>query len=154
MTDVDLEEPDCPEVYLGTAAAPGFFAWLMPIGDRRARVGVCVDPQLAGRAPLHYLESLLRRHPVVARRLRYARIERKLAGPIPVLASRSPTAADGMILVGDAPGHVKAASGGGLYFSPIPARPAARGAPSFFRCGRDALDRHDGPGRERFERVP
>src|SRR3989442_320532 len=74
MTDVDLEEPDCPEVYLGTAAAPGFFAWLMPLGDRHARVGVCVDPQLAGRAPLHYLESLLHGHPVVSRRLRCAPI--------------------------------------------------------------------------------
>src|SRR5438034_11770604 len=81
MVDVDLDEPDCPEIYLGTESAPGFFAWLMPIGDRRARVGVCVDPHLAGRAPLHYLDSLLRGHHVVSRRLRRARIERKLADP-------------------------------------------------------------------------
>ncbi|TMI76139.1 MAG: geranylgeranyl reductase family protein [Bacillati bacterium ANGP1] len=152
MTDVDLEEPDCPEVYLGTAAAPGFFAWLMPIGDRRARVGICVDPQLAGRAPLHYLESLLQGHPVVSRRLRYARIERKLAGPIPVLASRSPTAVDGMILVGDAAGHVKATSGGGIYFSLIAARLAAESAAAYVGGDRDALIRYDRRWRRRFGR--
>src|SRR2546428_14141634 len=152
MTDVDLEEPDCPDVYLGTAAAPGFFAWLMPLGDRHARVGVCVDPQLAGRAPLHYLDSLLHGHPVVSRRLRYARIERKLAGPIPVLASRSPTAVDGMILVGDAAGHVKATSGGGIYFSLIAARLAAEAAASYVGGDRDALIRYDRRWRRRFGR--
>ncbi len=152
MTDVDLEEPDCPEVYLGTASAPGFFAWLMPIGDRRARVGVCVDPQLAGRAPLHYLDSLVQGHPVASRRLRHARVERKLAGAIPVLASRRSTATDGMILVGDAAGHVKATSGGGIYFSLIAARLAADAAASYVGGDQDALVRYDHRWRRRFGR--
>ncbi|TMJ09530.1 MAG: NAD(P)/FAD-dependent oxidoreductase [Bacillati bacterium ANGP1] len=152
MVDVDLDEPDCPEIYLGTESAPGFFAWLMPIGDRRARVGVCVDPHLAGRAPLHYLDSLLRGHHVVSRRLRRARIERKLAGSIPVLASRRSTGREGMLLVGDAAGHVKATSGGGIYFSLIAARLAAEAAASYVGGDRDALARYDRRWRERFGR--
>src|SRR5207247_1340068 len=122
------------------------------LGERRARVGVCVDPHLAGRAPLHYLDSLLRGHHVVSRRLRRARIERKLAGSIPVLASRRSTGREGMLLVGDAAGHVKATSGGGIYFSLIAARLAAEAAASYVGGDRDALARYDRRWRERFGR--
>lgn len=152
MVDVDLDEPDCPEVYLGTSAAPGFFAWMMPIGDRRARVGACVDPQLAGRAPLYYLDALMQRHQVVSRRLRRSRVERKLAGPIPVLASRRCMVREGMILAGDAAGHVKATSGGGIYFSLIAGRLAAEAAASYVGGDRDALARYDRCWRQRFGR--
>src|SRR5438552_18792273 len=114
----------------------------MPFGDRRARVGLCVDPHLAGRAPLHYLDSLLRGHHVVSRRLRRARIERKMAGSIPVLASRRSTGREGMLLVGDAAGHVKATSGGGIYFSLIAARLAAEAAAPAVGGDRDRSEEH------------
>ncbi len=128
MTDVDLEEEDCPEIYLGHAMSPGFFAWMMPIGGNRARVGLCVDPDLTGRAPIHYLDRIMRDHPVASRRLRRARLERALAGPIPVLGARRPTVIGGMLLGGDAAGQVKATSGGGIYFSLIAGRLAAQAA--------------------------
>lgn len=152
VTDVDLEAVDCPEVYLGSASAPGFFAWLMPIGSRRARVGVCVDPHLAGRAPAYYLDRVVRDHPVASQRLRRAQVERKLAGPIPVLATRRPAVADGMILVGDAAGHVKATSGGGIYFSLIAAKLAANAAAAYVGGDRAALVRYDRAWRRRFGR--
>ncbi|HET6782072.1 MAG TPA: NAD(P)/FAD-dependent oxidoreductase, partial [bacterium] len=122
MKDVDLDSEDCPEIYLGSEVSPGFFAWMMPIGLRRARVGVCVDQFLGGRAPIHYLDRVMRQHPVASKRLKHARIERKLAGPIPVLGARSPTVVESMLLVGDAAGHEKSTSGGGIYFSLIAGR--------------------------------
>lgn len=152
MRDVDLEAQDCPEIYLGSPLAPGFFAWLMPIGGQRARVGVCVDPLVAGRAPVHYLERLLRDHPVAARRLRHAVVERKLAGPIPVLTSRGPTVARGLVVVGDAAGQVKATSGGGIYFSLIAARLAAQAAAAYVGGDYDALTRYERGWRRRFGR--
>jgi len=43
--------PDTPEMFFGDGIAPGFFAWLMPLGGNRARVGLCVDPRKTQRPP-------------------------------------------------------------------------------------------------------
>ncbi|HEY3247053.1 MAG TPA: NAD(P)/FAD-dependent oxidoreductase [bacterium] len=152
MSGVDLESDDCPEIYLGAASSPGFFAWLMPIGPRRGRVGLCVDPRVAGRAPIHYLERLIREHPVASRRLRRAVVERKLAGPIPVLSGRRRTAAPGMIVAGDAAGHVKSTSGGGIYFSLIAGQLAAQAAAGYVGGDRRALAGYERGWRRRFGR--
>lgn len=152
MSGVDLDDDDCPEIYLGTSSSPGFFAWLMPIGSGRGRVGLCVDPAVAPRAPIHYLERLIRDHPVASRRLRRAVIEQKLAGPIPVINRRQRTTTDGMIVVGDAAGHVKATSGGGIYFSLIGGQLAAAAAAAYAGGRRAALDEYERGWRRRFGR--
>jgi len=152
MAGVELERDDCPEVYLGTSSSPGFFAWLMPIGRGRGRVGLCVDPRVAARAPIHYLDALIREHPVASRRLRRAVVERKLAGPIPVLHRRHRTAIDGLIVAGDAAGHVKATSGGGIYFSLIGGRLAAQAAAGYVGGTRAALGEYERAWRRRFGR--
>lgn len=152
MTGVDLDEPDMPEIYLGSASAPGFFGWIMPIGPDRARAGVCVDPRLTPHSPIHYLERLMRQHPVASRRLRNAVIERRLAGPIPVLGARRPTVAPGLLVAGDAAGQVKATSGGGIYFSLISGRLAAEAAHEYLGGIRDALPRYEDAWRRRFGR--
>lgn len=152
MTDVDLEEEDCPEIYLGNTISPGFFAWMMPIGNRRARVGLCVDPRLAGHAPIHYLDRVMQEHPVASKRLKHAKIVRKLAGPIPVLGARRPTVIDGMLLVGDAAGQVKATTGGGIYFSLIAGRLAAQAATRHIGGDLNALHDYERRWRCRFGR--
>jgi geranylgeranyl reductase family protein len=152
VANVDLEEEDCPEIYLGTDIAPGFFAWLMPLGGRRGRVGLCVDPRVTHRPPVYYIERLLRNHPVASRRLRGATIERKLAGPIPLLGSHRPSVTAGMLVVGDAAGHVKATSGGGIYFAMIAGRLAAQAAAEYLGGDRRALGRYEGAWRRRFGR--
>jgi len=42
MRDVDLDSEDCPEIYLGSPVAPGFFGWLMPISGGGGRAWACV----------------------------------------------------------------------------------------------------------------
>lgn len=152
MANVDLEEEDCPEIYLGASCAPGFFAWLMPIGRRRGRVGLCVDPLRADHAPVYYLERLIREHPVASRRLRHAVIERKLAGLIPILGARRPSTAHGMLLVGDAAGQVKATSGGGIYFALIAGRLAGQAAAAYTGGDRGAPVWYEHAWRRRFGR--
>ncbi len=152
VANIDLEEEDCPEVYLGADAAPGFFAWLMPLGNRRGRVGLCVDPQVASRAPVHYIERIMREHPIAARRLRRATVERKLAGPIPLLGSHRPSVSEGLLLVGDAAGQVKATSGGGIYYAMIAGRLAAHAAGGYVGGDGRALSRYEEAWRRRFGR--
>ncbi|MDR7554534.1 MAG: NAD(P)/FAD-dependent oxidoreductase [Armatimonadota bacterium] len=123
-----IDADDTPELYFGADVAPGFFGWLMPIGGDRGRLGVAIDPRLTARSPAYYLERLRAEHPLAARRLRGARIVRRLAGRIPVLGPRRPSYVPGMLVVGDAAGHVKATSGGGIYFAMLAGELAARAA--------------------------
>jgi geranylgeranyl reductase family protein len=112
-------EPDTPEMFFGRDTAPGFFAWLLPLGRDRARIGLAVDPRETPHAPVHYLDRLLATHPALRRRVAGAVVSRKVGGRIPMLRGGAPAARDGMLVVGDAAGQVKATSGGGIYFAMI-----------------------------------
>ena len=132
---------DTPEVFFGRGLAPGFFAWLMPVGRDRARIGLCVDPRVARRAPVWYLQRLIASHPALRDRLAGASLEGKVAGRIPFVGPRPPTRADGMIVVGDAAGQIKATSGGGIYYAMIAGQIAGQVALRYVngdrRAGRD-----------------
>ncbi len=117
LDGAEMDSDDAPDLYFGRDVAPGFFAWFMPTGAGRGRLGLAVDPRLTERPPVYFLEQLMRAHPAVAPRMRQTKIVRKLAGRIPILGLRRPTYTDGMLVVGDAAGQVKATSGGGIYFS-------------------------------------
>ncbi|MCS7172513.1 MAG: NAD(P)/FAD-dependent oxidoreductase [Armatimonadetes bacterium] len=152
VTGIPLQEADTVEVYLGQRWAPGFFAWLMPLGEREARIGVCVDPDLARYPPAVYLEDLLRNHPALAPRTRRIRVVRRLGGWIPLLLHARPTYAPGFLVVGDAAGHVKATSGGGIYYSLVAGQLAAQAAAHWLSGARGALRWYERAWRARFGR--
>jgi geranylgeranyl reductase family protein len=126
--DAVLEADDAPALYFGRDVAPGFFAWLMPIGPGSGRLGLAVDPRRTDRPPVYFLEKLMASHPAVSAWAPRTRVVRKLAGRIPILGLRRPTWTDGMLVVGDAAGQVKATSGGGIYFSMLAGEIAGRAA--------------------------
>ena len=106
---VELEEssshPDQVDVFVGETVAPGFLGWSVPAEDGIMRVGLGVLPP---HAPLAFVDRLLTE--LSPKRC----IRSRSAGWIPLSpVPRSATA--GTILVGDAAGHVKPLSGGGLY---------------------------------------
>jgi len=145
-----VEQENAPDLFFGRDVAPGFFAWFMPIGGDRGRLGLAVDPRLSDRPPLYYLERLMTAHPAVAPRMRRARIVRKLAGRIPILGLRRPTYTHGMLVIGDAAGQVKATSGGGIYFSMLAGELAGQAAGRYLSSGavagaaaRGALTRYE-----------
>jgi geranylgeranyl reductase family protein len=134
LEGVEVETDDAPDLYFGRDVAPGFFAWMMPIGSGRGRLGLAVDPRLTSRPPVRYLERVMA-HPAVAPRVRRATVVRKLAGRIPILGLRRPTYTDGMMVIGDAAGQVKATSGGGIYFSMLAGEIAGRAAAGYLGGG-------------------
>ncbi len=152
VTGIALDRPDTVEVYLGRQWAPGFFAWLMPLGDREARIGLCVDPSVAPHPPAAYLEALLRDHPALSRRARGIRVVRRLGGWIPLPAHPRPAWAPGFVVAGDAAGHLKATSGGGIYFSLVAGRLAAQAAVRHLSGDRNALRAYERAWRNRFGR--
>ncbi len=101
VANYNYGEEDLVRIYVGNEVAPGFFAWVIPLGSDMAKIGLASY----GNSWL-FLKKLLRQlkaHPLSIS-----------AGGIPV-STVSRTYGEGMLIVGDAAGQVKATSGGGVY---------------------------------------
>lgn len=113
---VDLDnisvDPDYVEVHVGKKIAPNFFAWVIPLSERSARVGLgCKEMN-----PRDCLNTLIK-----------ARFGKKLnslgakyrGGVIVTCGPIKRTFDDHFLVVGDAAGHVKPTTGGGVIFGGI-----------------------------------
>lgn len=114
-------EPDIVELYFSRNYAPGFFAWIVPTGKERAKIGLCVDVHL-GRFALKYLDKFCKNHPIASVKLRHSASKEVRAHIIPTGGPLKKTISDGVIVVGDAAGQVKSTTGGGLYYGMLCAR--------------------------------
>lgn len=117
----DLDH-DMVEVYLGSAYAPGFFAWIIPWRDGSAKVGLATregNPRL-------FLERLITKHPTVSRRLENVHLRDASYHPIPLGGPISKTYHQGMLIAGDSAQQVKPTTGGGIVFSLICGRIAGK----------------------------
>ena len=100
-----VEDPEKVEVHLGQA--PGLFAWVIPLDESSARIGLCARDQ-----GCEHLRSFLKTD-VIARRLQGSPVALNVGG-LP-LGPPAATAVAGLLAVGDAAGQVKPTSGGGIY---------------------------------------
>jgi flavin-dependent dehydrogenase len=115
-------EMNMVEVFLGHEYCPGFYAWLIPKRDKRAKIGLAAK---SGN-PKELLEKFMLKHPVASSKLRKARILQiafhpiTLGGPIPMAYS------NGFLAVGDAASQVKPTTGGGVILGMTCAEIAAQ----------------------------
>ena len=113
----DLDE-ELVEVWLGSRVAPGFFAWLIPLGDGTARVGLACR---RGLDPRVLLRAFLRR------RLGLRLPEKPpFAGCVLTCGPIEKTHADRVLIVGDAAGQAKPTTGGGVILGGLCALLAGR----------------------------
>ncbi|KPV62791.1 MAG: Digeranylgeranylglycerophospholipid reductase [Candidatus Bathyarchaeota archaeon BA1] len=116
ISNVDFHSSDCVELYFGRHIAPGFFVWIVPLNDGRARVGLCIGTKSPKTSAYKYLKWFMKYHPIAFRKLRNGKIEKVIVGRNPAgLINRSFT--DRVLVVGDSAGHVKPTTGGGIYFA-------------------------------------
>ena len=103
-------DPKFVHIFLGHHIAPGFFAWVIPTNTQgtTARIGLCIKKQ--STHPLQQYFTTLFQQPL----LQEAEVTQKFGGVIP-LGPLKKTAADHLMLVGDAAAQVKPTSGGGIY---------------------------------------
>ena len=118
-TTYNVENTDHVEVFLGSDV-PGFFAWAVPVSKNTARIGLCVDPAKTHLSAYEHLRRFLHANPRMKERSEKGCSD-MLVGCIP-LGSQSGTAADGVIITGDAAGQVKPTSGGGVYMGALCAK--------------------------------
>ncbi len=97
-------DPTLVEVWFGRETAPGLFAWVIPTSDSQARVGLA-----AGEGdPTQLLAKFIKR------RFGDTAYPPPRAGQVIIDGPVSRTAFPGLLLVGDAAGHVKPTTGGGV----------------------------------------
>jgi len=98
--------PDLVEMHFGDFA-PGFFAWVVPESKRVARIGLAVSLGLnAGNSMKQFLEQ----------KQFSIRTLSKSSALIPISPPLKEISSGNILLVGDAAGHTKATTGGGIVF--------------------------------------
>jgi digeranylgeranylglycerophospholipid reductase len=100
-----VEDPEKVEVHLGWGR--GLFAWVIPIGEDRARIGLVTSDRACDR-----LRAFLKKD-LIERRLRGSPVAINVGG-LP-MGPPAATAVAGLLAVGDAAAQVKPTSGGGIY---------------------------------------
>jgi geranylgeranyl reductase family protein len=113
------------ELFFGRKYAPGFFAWIVPIGNGNARVGLAVRPHL-GKNPKKYLDDFIMTHPVIKEKFEGCSFNRANAHIIPTGGTLHQTVSEGIIIVGDAAGQIKSTTGGGIYYGMLCAKIAGK----------------------------
>jgi digeranylgeranylglycerophospholipid reductase len=97
-------ERDTIEVAFDSEKFPGFFAWIIPTGEGRGKVGVAGKGINAARALESYMQA---KGPSSSVRKVYAPIW--VSGPVPDFVI------DRTVIVGDAAGQTKPTTAGGIY---------------------------------------
>jgi flavin-dependent dehydrogenase len=103
------------ELYVGRSISPGAFGWKIPLGQGRVRVGLMSEEN-----PRPYFKALLKR---IAPQL-----DQKQIVPHQKAICQAPVGkcvADRIVVIGEAAGHVKTSTGGGIYYGLLSAEMAA-----------------------------
>lgn len=115
--DLKLDcDPDFVELHFNV---PGFFSWIIPAGDY-CRVGLC-----ARENPTTWLDKFVKELRQEGR-IKNSKILNKNYGTIPLYNPRLKTDYGKFITLGDAAGHVKATTGGGVVMGGLAARHACK----------------------------
>ncbi len=102
---------DAVELHFGSFA-PGFFAWVVPVDESTARMGLGFVPQIASRVHSSYDPRLALKFLAKIRGYPWDPVSEQ-GGMIP-LFDNSPSVFGNTALVGDAAAQVKASTGGGI----------------------------------------
>lgn len=105
-------------IYVGGNVAPGAFAWNIPLGQGRARLGVMTTED-----PKPYFKKLLERVAPSADQTQLTTCQKAIAQ-----APEGRCVTDRVMAIGEAAGHVKTSTGGGIYYGLMSAEFAVEAA--------------------------
>jgi len=149
MADVNID-PDAAEMYFSAQYAPGGYAWIIPLGQDMANVGVGVRASyLAGQKLPLILDRFIREHTIAAEKLAGGEVLAVMRGLVPAGGTLGAIQKGNMLLAGDAAGHVMATSGGGIPLAVVAGRIAGEAAIGQLQ-GKMALNNYASRIREEF----
>ncbi len=106
--EADMADVEDTEIYLGRNVAPGAFAWVVPIGNGKCKVGL-----LAQRQGGEHLREFIKT-PSIEERLQGwdGKIRANMIPLAPITKSYS----DRLLVMGEAAGQTKVTTAGGIYY--------------------------------------
>jgi geranylgeranyl reductase family protein len=135
---VDVE-PDLVEVWFGEDIAKDFFAWVIPIDERRVRAGL-------GTSSNNGLEKI---RAFIKKRFKKNDLSMVNVGQICIGGPVRKTVYDNILLVGDVAGQVKATTGGGVIIGGLCAQIAGEAVFQYLE-GEDSLVKYDNLWRSKY----
>jgi len=103
------------KIYVGQAVAPGAFGWKIPLGHGRVRVGL-----MSSEDSRPYFKKLLGK---IAPHLRPDQY--KVCQKVITQWPQGKCVSDRILVIGEAAGHIKTTTGGGIYYGLLSAEMAA-----------------------------
>jgi digeranylgeranylglycerophospholipid reductase len=110
VTDIDID-PHCTVFCLGNNVAPQGYLWVFPKGDRTANVGIGISGIKSGNG--HRAKDYLDNY--IASKFPNGKTIEWIVGGVSVCRPLPCTAADGLLIAGDAARVVDPLTGGGIY---------------------------------------
>lgn len=107
VLDLDTE---FVEMYTSNQIAPGFFAWIIPISETSAKVGLASNNKFS----VTRMDQFINKHLSVKGRFNKSKIVKKYGGEVIISGLRKRTSAKGLMIAGDVAGQTKATTGGGV----------------------------------------
>jgi geranylgeranyl reductase family protein len=118
MSNVSGIDKQYVELYQTKEYAPGFFAWIIPINEETAKVGLGSTSIPASKQ----LDYFIKKHPIAKEKLSRHEINKKTSGVIPIGSYVSRTYNENVLSVGDAASQTKPTTGGGVILGGIAAQ--------------------------------
>lgn len=140
---VGLEVDDYIDFYFGKEIAPGGYSWIFPKGDGIANVGLGVRNTTT--TAYEHLKKFTSRFDATP-------VELNIGG-VPLTGPLDKTYTDGLMVVGDAAGHVDPVSGGGIHIAAACGRIAGEVAANAVKEGdtsSKSLKKYDDLWRDEF----
>lgn len=108
QAEIDINNVDCTQVFIGRDIASGSFAWLVPIERGRVRIGLMTEEN-----PERCFDNLIKKfNPDRPKNLEKDQIQYKAIAQGLV----SKTYGERVLAIGEAAGQIKTTTGGGIYF--------------------------------------
>lgn len=106
--EADMEDVENAEIYLGREVAPGSFAWVVPVGNGRCKVGLLAKAG-GGDFLRRFIEG-----PSLAPRLKAW--DGTMKASLLPMGWLPKTSAERILVIGEAAGQVKITTSGGIYY--------------------------------------
>lgn len=130
VNDIDIDEKEM-QFYISPEDAPGGHLWIFPKGKRSANIGVGIlgTESADGKRACDYLNHFIKKN------YPNGKITERSVGGVPVCKPLKETAADGILIVGDAARLSNPVTGHGIYNAMFTGHLAAEAAVSAVKNG-------------------
>ncbi|MDE1870145.1 MAG: NAD(P)/FAD-dependent oxidoreductase [Candidatus Micrarchaeota archaeon] len=147
--DFAMADPSMVELFFDKDITPGFFGWIAAESKDTAEIGIGIDSRFGNsKAAFERFKKV----PEIAEIVANGKLRSEGASVIPVgIRKRFVDDSKGVLLVGDAAGHIKPTTGGGIIFGGNGALYAAKGIEAHINRG-VKLSNYEKLWRKEFEK--